>query len=73
MIGDDPDKNGVDKTFADFEQVNWRMHDLLYGFVGALFPEVLGKPLEEVDQTRIPVEDCRKVTDIALPMFIGGD
>lgn len=82
MIGSDPTKDrqewvkaGIDKTFVDIEQVNWHLHDVLYGIIGALLAAAFGKPLDEIERTRIPVKDARKASQIALPMFIdiGGD
>jgi hypothetical protein len=46
------------------------LHDVLYGLLHALFPEAYGKPLEEIEQLRLPVENAPKASLIALPMFI---
>lgn len=77
MIGTDEQKpreqwvqDGINKTFADVEQVNWRMNDVLYSIVAALIPEAFGKPLDEIEQLRLPIEGAPKPTKVGLPMFL---
>jgi hypothetical protein len=46
------------------------MHVLLYGLIDPLLEQVLGCPLDTLDQVRINVSDAPDPAKVGLPAFI---
>jgi hypothetical protein len=46
------------------------MHVLLYGLIDPLLEQVLGCPLDTLDQVRINVSDAPDPATVGLPAFI---
>jgi hypothetical protein len=61
---------GVNITHADVNEANLHMHNVLYGLIESLLEKAFGKPIREVEQTRIQVRDAPKPTEVGMPMFI---
>jgi hypothetical protein len=62
--------DGAAIAMKDVEQANVHMHGVLYGLMQPLLEKMYGKPLEDVEQVRIPVVDAPKRGQIALPTFL---
>ena len=63
-------KEGVKIGLEDAEKVNLHMHSLLYGLIRAQLDDLLGHPLNDLPQTRIPIVGAPKPTMVRLPTFI---
>jgi hypothetical protein len=61
---------GVKMTIRDAEAANVHIHTLLYGLIRALLDDVLGHPLSDLTQTRIPIVGAPKPSIVRLPAFI---
>jgi hypothetical protein len=63
-------REGMRIAMEDASQANWHMHLLLYGLIEILLEEVLGHPLENLDQVRINVLDAPAPEKVGIPTFI---
>ena len=54
-------------VLEDANLANWHMHVLLYGLIEPLLEQVLGCPLETLDQVRINVSDAPYPGQSACP------
>ncbi len=61
---------GVNIIHADVNEANLHLHNVLYGLIESLLGKALGKPIRDVEQTRIQVLDAPKPTEVSMPMFI---
>ncbi len=61
---------GVKMTIRDAEAANVHMHTLLYGLIRVLLDDMLGHPLDDLTQTRIPIVGAPKPNIVGLPTFI---
>lgn len=57
-------------TIEDAKLANWHMHLLLYGLMQHLLEGAVGRPLETLEQVRIPVKGAPDPEVIGLPAFI---
>ncbi|UNC14820.1 hypothetical protein FE249_11575 [Acidiphilium multivorum] len=63
-------QKGVDVALTDVQEVNVRLHAVLYGLISAALKKPEGAPLAEIHQLRIPVVDAPPPGIVALPMFL---
>jgi hypothetical protein len=61
---------GFGTAVEDAKLANFHMHVLLYGLIDPLLEQVLGCPLDTLDQVRINVSDAPDPAKVGLPAFI---
>jgi hypothetical protein len=61
---------GTKIALEDASKANWHMHALLYGLIKLLMEDVLGHPLENLEQVRINVLDAPPPEKVGMPAFI---
>jgi hypothetical protein len=66
-------QKGVAIALVDVNNVNTRLHGVLYGLLWSSFSRSSRAPLAKLDQTRIQVLDAPTATMVGLPMFLNMD
>jgi hypothetical protein len=61
---------GVKIALDDLNEVNFRMHNLLYGLIEHMLTKAAAGSLDKFDRLDIPVAGAPKPSAIALPMFL---
>ncbi len=61
---------GVQITLQHVNEANLHLHNVLYGVIAFLMEQAFGKPVEAVEQLRIPVVGAPKPEQVGLPMFL---
>jgi len=67
---EDRTREGTRIAMEDAKLANWHMHSLLYGLIKLLMGDVLGHPLEDLEQVRINVLDAPPPEKVGMPAFI---
>ncbi|WP_316206846.1 MULTISPECIES: hypothetical protein [unclassified Bradyrhizobium] len=63
-------KAGVDITLIDLNEVNLRMHNVLYGLIEHGLTQAASGSLDNLDRLDIPVAGAPKPSMVVLPMFL---
>jgi hypothetical protein len=61
---------GVKIALDELNEVNFRIHNVLYGIIKPLLEQAVGGSLDSLDRTDIQVVGAPRPTMVALPMFV---
>lgn len=63
-------REGFEIALQEVSLANLHLNQILYGIIDKLLEEILGRPLTELNQVRIPISGAPDPDEVGLPTFI---